>query len=192
MGVRDKYNDRNKSKRKIFEGDIHFDDCKFCRQGDWLFELDFRFKDIGRRRHRALSNGVPDLLFRNDDFSSGRAGRNLNHHGGARRPKRYFRRATSLPNLNAANAHDGNIFLGADVSFSGLANRLAIHTRPARAFVDSCSVADDFFRDVLGGVARIFARLAAHDTDRSQPDCRANFPRHRHDNACGFVLANGA
>ncbi len=122
MGVKDKHNDRNKIERKIFEGNVHLDDSKFRRQGDRLFELDFRFKDIRRRRYRTLSNGVPDLLFRNDNFSSGRAGRNFNHHRRARRTERYFRRTKSFPNINVANAHDGNIFLGADVLISGLAN----------------------------------------------------------------------
>ena len=107
--------------------------------------MDFRFKDIRRRRYRAISNGVPDLLFRNDDFASGRTGRNFNHHRRTRRTERYFRRTKSFPNINVANAHDGNIFLCADVFIGGLANRMAIHTRPASAFINSGIVADDNF-----------------------------------------------
>ena len=77
------------------------------------------------------------------------------------------------------------------IFFRKLVNRLAIHTRSTRAFIDSGTVADNFFRDIFIGVERIFAGLATHDSDGSQPDNRTNFPRDSDDCPCRFILANG-
>ena len=153
--------------------------------------MDICVADIGRRRNRAVSDGVPDIFFRAYGLAGGGTGSDIDNHGGEGSVARHMGSASGLQDIVVFDVVHGDIFLGADVFFGAVADRLATDTRPASVYVGGSVGSDDILRDVFIVEQRLLARVATHDADGGQSDSRADIPRDSDDNVGGFVPADG-
>ena len=107
------------------QGNLDLDGGELRRESHRLLELDFRFAHLGRRGHRALSDGFSDLFFCHEHFAGGRACRHIDHHGGARRLEGRFRRTARIPHIHDLDGFYGAFVFPFDVLWRRLASRVA-------------------------------------------------------------------